>query len=65
MTISWVASLYLAKENIFQAGVYNTEKKKKKNQKTALEYLMDQSIINNENISEQKQMQNRIHSEVI
>ena len=48
MTVSWVPSLYLAQENIFQAGVYNIEKK------IVLKYLMDQSIINNENILEQK-----------
>lgn len=49
MTISRAASLYLAQENIFQAGVYCTGKKK-----TSLKDLMDQSVINNENILEQK-----------
>ena len=43
---SW-ASLYLAQENIFQAGVYNIEKKM-----FFLKDLTDQSMINNGNILE-------------
>lgn len=42
---SW-ASLYLAQENIFRAGVYGIEKN------IILKDLMDQYIINNENILE-------------
>lgn len=47
MTVSWVALLYPAQENVFQARVYNIEKKN-----MVLKYLMDQSIISNEDLLE-------------
>lgn len=61
MTVSLVALLYPAQENVFQARVCNIEK----NIYMILKYLMDQSILSNEDLLEQKQIQKRIHSAII